>query len=43
MDIVYALNKWCSTNVVSPLADRLKIRTNGITSELAEVKGKLRV
>jgi hypothetical protein len=27
----------CSINVVSQLADRLKIRTNGIPSELAEV------
>jgi hypothetical protein len=40
-DIVYALCKCRDSggfaNVVSLLADRLKIRTNGITSELAAV------
>ena len=30
--------RWFRTNVVSQLADRLKIRTNGITSEPAEVR-----
>ena len=34
--------RWFRTNVVSQLADRLKIRTNGITSELAEVSGAWR-
>ena len=29
--------RWFCTNVVSQLADRVKIRTNRITSELAEV------
>ena len=29
--------QWFCTNIVSQLADRLKTRTNGITSELAEV------
>ena len=31
---------WFRTNVVSQLADRLKIRTNRITSELAEVRAE---
>ena len=50
-DIVGARNKryeygsdvfwWFRTNVVSQLADRLKIRTNRIMSEFAEVTSEL--